>query len=120
VSEPIRLWKEHDAMAAIVNGVKSPQFTLDRRALEDFAYPDEEYVALPRPEFAALSARVAKLEAALRGTIPFVCTAAIGEFVHPSAKANRDAVMWAIHDLLPGEIRAEGIETPRAALEDKS
>ena len=63
MSEPIRLWKEHDAMAAIVNGVKSPQFTLDRRALEDFAYPDEEYAALPAAEFAALSARVAKLEA---------------------------------------------------------
>lgn len=68
---------------------------------------------------AALSARVAKLEAALRGTIPFICTAALGEFVHPQARKNRDAVMWAIHDLLPGEIRAEGIETPRAALEDK-
>lgn len=66
----------------------------------------------------ALSARVAKLEAALRDATPFVVTSGVGTFTHPRAKANRDAVLWAIHDLLPGTIRAEGIETPRAALED--
>lgn len=64
------------------------------------------------------AARVAKLEAALRDATPFVVTSGVGTFTHPRAKANRDAVLWAIHDLLPGTIRAEGIETPRAALED--
>ena len=51
---PVTLWREHYYMAAVVNGVKEPEFSYQQRANETFAFPDSPWLALPADVLTAL------------------------------------------------------------------